>query len=486
MGIVLKQSLKNTSITYIGFAIGAINILFLYTKILPDSYYGLITVILAYATILMPLMAFGIHNTMVKFYSSQQDENKNAFLTLMLLSPLITLIPLALATWFFYYDIATFLSKENEIVKDYIWYIFLVALAMAYFEIFYAWCKIHLKSVFGNFLKEVFNRLCVMILLGFYYFEIINFDFFLKALVGIYILRTLLIKLYAYNLKTPKLDFNFPKETKQILGYSLLIILGGSATLILLEIDKVMINQFVKIENVAYYSIAVFIATVIIVPSRAMHNITYPLTAKLLNSNNIPELSKLYQKTSLTLFIASGILFLLIVLNLEELYKLLPEAYRGGFYIVLLIGLAKVFDSLLGNNNAILYNSKYYKTVLFFGVCLAILTILLNLWLIPSMGIEGAALASLIAICLFNLLKLWYVNTKFKIQPFTLATVKIFGTLVLLGVLFSYLHFFFHPIVNICLKSLLLTLIYVGILYRFKISEDITGVISEFLKRINS
>ncbi|WP_350291748.1 polysaccharide biosynthesis C-terminal domain-containing protein [uncultured Croceitalea sp.] len=484
MGIVLKQSLKNTTITYIGFAIGAINILFLYTKILPDAYFGLVNVILATAAILMPLMAFGIHNTMVKFYSSQKEGEKDAFLTLMLLSPLLALIPLAIATWFFYDDIAAFLSKENEIVKDYVWYIFLVAFALAYFEVFYAWCKVHLKSVFGNFLKEVFARLCIMVLLGLYYYEIISLDFFIMALVGVYLLRTLIIKFYAYSLRSPKLDFNFPKETKQILNYSLLIILGGSAALVLLEIDKVMINQFVAIENVAYYSVAVFIATVIIVPSRAMHNITYPLTAELLNSNKLPELSKLYQKTSLTLFIASGILFLLIVLNLEELHQLLPEAYRGGVYIVLLIGLAKVLDSLLGNNNAILYNSKYYKTVLLFGVCLAVLTILLNLWLIPSMGIEGAALASFSAICLFNLLKLWYVNAKFKIQPFTAATGKVLGTLVVLGVLFSYLHFSFHPIINIILKSLLLVAIYAGILYRFKISEDVNGVLSKLFNRL--
>ncbi|GMN08754.1 flippase [Croceitalea sp. MTPC9] len=483
MGIVLKQSLKNTTITYIGFGIGAINILFLYTKILPDVYFGLVNVILATAAILMPLLAFGVHNAMVKFYSGQREEDKDSFLTLMLVSPLMVLFPLALGTWLFYDDIANFLSKENEIVRDYVWYIFLVAFAMAYFEVFYAWCKVHLKSVFGNFLKEVFARLCVMILLGMYYFEIISLDFFLMALVGVYLLRTLIIKLYAYYIRKPKLDFNFPKETKSILSYSLLIILGGSAALILLEIDKVMINQFVEIENVAYYSVAVFIATVIIVPSRAMHNITYPLTAELLNSNNLTELRKLYQKTSLTLFIASGILFLLIVLNLEELYKLLPKAYRGGFYIVLLIGSTKVLDSLLGNNNAILYNSKYYKTVLLFGVCLAILTILLNLWLIPSMGIEGAALASFIAICLFNILKLWYVNTKFKIQPFTGATAKILATLVVLGALFSYLNFSFHPIINIILKSALLVAMYVGILYRFKISEDVNGILSKFLNK---
>ena len=483
MGIVLKQSFQNTMVTYIGFAIGAINTLFLYTRILQPEYYGLVTFILATAALLMPLMAFGVHNTMVKFYSSQVEERKNGFLTLMLLGPLLILLPLGLCIWLFYGDIAAFLSKENAIVKDYLWHIYLVGLAMAYFEIYFAWGKVHLQSVFGNFLKEVFVRVGVMVLLTLLYFNTISLDFFFSALVGLYLLRTIIIKVHAYRLRAIRLDFAFPKETREILTYSVLIILGGSAAVILLEIDKFMINQFIKIDNVAYYSVAVFIAMVIIVPSRAMHQITYPLTAELLNRNDIPALKQLYQKTSLTLFIVSGIIYLLIILNLQDLFLLLPEAYRGGFYIVLLIGLAKVLDSLLGNNNAILYNSKYYKTVLLFGVGLAIATVLLNLWLIPLLGIEGAALASFSAILLFNVVKLLFVKLKFGIFPFTGATFKILATLAFLGVLFFSLNFPFHPIVNILLKSGLIVLMYGGILYRFNLSEDITGILSKYLKR---
>jgi len=68
MGIVLKQSLKNTVITYIGFAIGAINTLYMYVQFLGDTYYGLVGYVLSAANIMMPLMAFGVHNTLVKYF----------------------------------------------------------------------------------------------------------------------------------------------------------------------------------------------------------------------------------------------------------------------------------------------------------------------------------------------------------------------------------------------------------------------------------
>ena len=483
MGIVLKQSISNVVVTYMGFVFGAVNTLFLFTRILPDEYFGLVTFILASGAILMPLMAFGTHNTMVRFYSNYGEGEKDGFLTLMLITPLLGTVPVAALVFLFHEPLGNLVSKVNTMVGDYLWYIVLVGLAMAYFEIFYAWCRVHLKSVFGNFMKEVFGRIGASVLLLILYFGLISLGTFFKLLVVLYAVRTVIIMLYAYSLRKPKLTFQFPENTGEILYYSLLIILGGSAALILLEIDKVMLNQFISIENVAYYGVAVYIATVIIVPSRAMHQITYPMTAELLNSDDKKGLETLYQKSSLTLFIASGIIFVLIILNLKDLYLLLPESYRTGFTIVFLIGLAKVFDSLLGNNNSILYNSKYYKTVLTFGICLAVLTIALNYFLIPEMGMEGAALASFISIFLFNVVKLVFVKRKFGFYPFTNATYQVLGTLMLLWALFQLLQFPFNPILNILLKSIVVMVMYLGILYRFDISEDVSGILSKWLKR---
>ena len=455
MGIIFKQSLKNTTITYLGFAIGAINTLFLYTRFLTDEYYGLVGVILSSSAILMPLMAFGVPNTFVKYYSNFSDsKSADGFLTLMILLPLIIIIPLVGVSYFANEAIGNFLARKNVIVKDYVWYIFLIGMAMAYF-----------------------------VLLILLYIQLIGVDFFLKALVGLYLLRTIIMKLYAFSLRRPKLQFNWPKNSNSMIKYSILIILGGSTAVILLEIDRFMINQFIAIQNVAYYTVAIFIATVIAVPSRAMHQITYPMTAEILNRNDLAGLKKLYQKSSLTLFIVSGLIFILILLNLNDLYTLLPKAYRGGYMIVLLIGFTKLFDALIGNNNAILFNSDYYRALLLMGVLLAVFTILFNWLLIPVYGLNGAAFATFMAICIYNTIKLIYVRLKFNIMPFTGETIKIAGLLVLMVAIFYFVEFTFNPLVNIVLKSILITSAYVGILYRFKISEDVFGVLSGFLRR---
>ncbi|HET8738025.1 MAG TPA: polysaccharide biosynthesis C-terminal domain-containing protein, partial [Pricia sp.] len=379
--------------------------------------------------------------------------------------------------------IGNFLARENPIVQHYVWPIFIIGMAMAYFEVFYAWVRVRMKSVFGNFMKEVFSRIGVTFLLFLLYFDVIVVEVFIPAAVGLYLLRTLMMCTYAFRIRMPRLVFNFPGNIRNILAYTTLIIFGGSAAVVLLEIDKVMINQFIEIENVAYYSVAGFIAMVIAVPSRSMHQITYPLTAELLNKDDTLALKELYQRSSLTLFIVSGLLFILILLNLNDLYELLPEAYRNGFVIFVWLGLAKVYDALLGNNNSILYNSDYYRTVLLMGVLLAAMTILFNIWLIPEYGIDGAAIASFSAFFIYNSMKLWYVNSKFGILPFTSETLKVTLLLGIIGLPLYFLDFPFHPILNIVLKGLLILFIYVGMLYRFKISEDVFGVLSRFLRR---
>ncbi|MDF4204050.1 lipopolysaccharide biosynthesis protein [Maribacter sp. SA7] len=484
MGIVLKQSLNNTIVTYFGFAIGAANTLFLYTNFMQPSNYGLIQVILSVSSVLMPILAFGVPNSLVKFYSSfNTDQSQNSFLTLMLLLPLVLILPVALLSYMANDAIGSLLSKQNDIVRDYVWHIFLVGMAMAYFEVFYAWARIRMKSMFGNFMKEIFCRIGQTVLLLLLYFKIIDIEFFINALVGFYLVRTIIMKLYAYTVRKPKLNFTLPKNWQTIVKYSALIILGGSTAIVLMEVDKVMLNNFLELENVAFYSVAGFIASTIAVPSRAMHQITYPLTATYLNNNDSSALAQLYQKSSLTLFIVSGILFLLILLNLNELYELLPEKYSGGFMIVFWVGLIKVYDALLGNNNSILFNSDYYRSILFFGVLLAVLAIVFNLWLIPNYGINGAAIASFSAFFIYNTLKLGYVKTKFKILPFTNETFKVLALLIVVAAIFSAYNFSFHPLINIVLKSILMIVFYVGVLYRFKISEDVYGFLSKYLSR---
>ena len=164
MGIVIKHSSWNLGITILGFLFGAFNTLQLATTYLDDTFYGLWGYVLSSAFLLFPLMSFGVHNTIVKYFSSfKLKKDRDNFLTQMLLWPFLGLLPVVAIVMIWYQPIDNIISVKNPMVGDYIWCVILIAFFQAYFEIFYAWTKVHLKTIEGNFLKEVFYRVAATV-----------------------------------------------------------------------------------------------------------------------------------------------------------------------------------------------------------------------------------------------------------------------------------------------------------------------------------
>ena len=123
------------------------------------------------------------------------------------------------------------------------------------------------------------------------YLNIITKEDFVWWLTGFYYLRLLIMMIYSFSLYMPKIKFRLPSNIKSILTYSFFIFLAGSAASILIDIDKFMIPQKEVISQTAFYAVAVFIATVVEIPGRAMFQIVNPIVAKLINENHNKRLS---------------------------------------------------------------------------------------------------------------------------------------------------------------------------------------------------
>ena len=485
MGIVLNQSFKNTLITYIGFAIGGVNTIYFYPVLLGATYYGLSNFILSFANVIMPLFAIGMQNTLVKFYSQYEtNEERSRFLSFTVLFPFVIIIPLMLLGIVFYDEILLFLSKKNEIVKSFIWLIPFIGICMAYFEIFYAWLRVHMHSVFGNFIKEVGLRSASLLLLVGVYFNWLSIAGFIYVTALVYLIALIVTMYYAFRIEKPVFQFRIPDNVKDLLTYTFYIILSGSVANLLLDGDKIILNQYMHIENIAFYSVATYIALVISVPSRAMHQIVYPITAKLMHENKHDEMDVLYKKTSINLQLVGGFVMLGIFVNINKLYEMVPPEYAGGIPVVFMIGLSKYFDLILGNNNAIIFNTKYYRAVLILGVLLVVLTVVLNMIFIPFFGIIGSAFATLLSITLYSVAKLLFVVKRLHLYPFTKQTLYSMALTLVLFLAFYFWEFPFNPIISIVLKSAIMTIAYVYFNYKFVISIEINNVIDTVLKKL--
>ncbi|MGB2514260.1 MAG: lipopolysaccharide biosynthesis protein [Flavobacteriaceae bacterium] len=482
MGIIAKQSIYNVVSIGLAFLIGAVNMVYLYPTYPGKEFQGLIVALLANSNLIQPFISFGVQHTLIKYFSeAQSKEERDRLLWFVLLFPLV-IIALILPFYFqFNTALLELIAGKGNGVSRFPFLILAIAISTAYFEVFFSWLRVHLKTVFGNFLKEVYPRVLVFLLLMAYILEWIDLDGFINFLIIGYYLRLLCVMCYSFFIYIPSFNFHLPSNWTSLLRYSALIFLSGAAASFILDIDKSMIFAITKDENVAFYAVALYIAAVIEAPGRAMFQITSPMVAQALNSNDLNRLEELLKKSSINLMVVSGLAFLIINLNLLDFYKLINQpGYASAFSVVIIISLGKFFSMSMGCLNNIISNSKYYPYVFWFSVSSAVLAVLLNYYLISAYGIMGAAFATLIVILFINSCKLILIYYAFNIHPYNRKSLSIIGSIFLIyGMVYS-IPSIGSPILAILLRSLAILILFLVPFYFFKWSSEIAAVLKRF------
>ena len=482
MGIIAKQSIYNVVSIGLAFLIGAVNMVYLYPTYPGKEFQGLIVALLANSNLIQPFISFGVQHTLIKYFSeAQSKEERDRLLWFVLLFPLV-IIALILPFYFqFNTSLLELIAGKGNGVSRFPFLILAIAISTAYFEVFFSWLRVHLKTVFGNFLKEVYPRVLVFLLLMAYILEWIDLDGFINFLIIGYYLRLLCVMCYSFFIYIPSFNFHLPSNWTSLLRYSALIFLSGAAASFILDIDKSMIFAITKDENVAFYAVALYIAAVIEAPGRAMFQITSPMVAQALNSNDLNRLEELLKKSSINLMVVSGLAFLIINLNLLDFYKLINQpGYASAFSVVIIISLGKFFSMSMGCLNNIISNSKYYPYVFWFSVSSAVLAVLLNYYLISAYGIMGAAFATLIVILFINSCKLILIYYAFNIHPYNRKSLSIIGSIFLIyGMVYS-IPSTGSPMLAILLRSLAILILFLVPFYFFKWSSEIAAVLKRF------
>ena len=278
---------------------------------------------------------------------------------------------------------------------------------------------------------------------------------------------------------TFSLQFN-KSDLKDQFKYGLYVITGGGAAILVSRFDMLMIEHYLDLKQVAYYGLAFFIGSVIKVPSRSISSISSPLIAKSFEENNLSNIQSIYSKSSINLFIMGAVIFLCILLNIDDILSILPDKFSQGKIVVLFIGAAQLVNLVAGLHGLILIHSSYYKSIVYFNLFLFLITFFTNLIFIPMYGINGAALATFISILIFNAVRMIYVYKKMNFQPFSTKTAITFLMIVVIYFGLYYIPLTSMPLVNIVIKSLVACLLVAFTVQYFKLSDDISSLINEF------
>ena len=467
--------------------------MFILTKFLQPEIIGLTRVLYETALMIANLALMGITASALRFYPYfQNSENKdNGFFYYLLSLPTIGLVFCSIFYLLLKDPISAFFSVKSSLFADYYYWVIPLICILVYWITFETYANQKMRIAIPKFIREVLVRLMLIVIYLLYSFKILSLNEFIGCFIFVYGIAMLLALFYINKIGalTLKHDFSFlNKELKaKIAKYTGFLILGALGGGILNQLDLFMVGSQLGFDHAGIYSIAFYMAVIIEIPSRSITPISAPIAAKSLKEDNFNDANNLYKKVALHQLIAGGLIFLLIWINIDNIFKIIPngQIYVAGKWVVFFIALSRLVYITLNFGATLISFSKYYYWTLPFTVIITIIGIITNLLLIPRLGITGAAIATFITFIISFSVQQWIVVMKIKGNPFS---VNLFKFILLLCIAFG-LNYLLPvwsgiPILDGFYRTTIIGTFTLVVLYKLNLSDEISLLTTSAIRKI--
>lgn len=497
MSSIRRQSIISSIVIYIGFAVGLLNTYFFTREgTFTEAEYGLTTIFIAISTMMAAFAAMAMPSYIFKFHPYYNDNlppEKNDMVSWALLVSLIGFVLVMIAGWGMKnLVIQKFGTNAPKLVNYYYW-IFPMGLGLTIFAVLeaYTW-SLH-KSVLANFFKEVQWRLFTTIIIVLYVTNVVkDFDLFIKLFAFTYpgiavslFIYLIVTKRIHFTLKPSKVSRRFLKKIVTLCSF----VYGGMLIFTLSQVFDTIVIASLLDEGAAkagIYGLATIMTSIIQAPQRGIISASISHLSKAWKDKNMALLQKVYQRSSINQLVFACAIFLLIWMNFSDGIKTfgVKSTYLDASSIFFLLGITKIIDMGTGVNAQIIATSTYWRFELLSGVILLSVMLPLTYYLTKEYGLIGPAVATLVSITIYNIIRIVFLWKKFKLFPFTIQSLY---TLLLAAACYCICYFAFkevHGFAGIIGRSASFIILYaMGVVY-MKISPDITPVVQTIKKRM--
>ena len=290
-------------------------------------------------------------------------------------------------------------------------------------------------SFFYRMAQALFSLISIVIL----------YQFFTTSDVPVYaylisVLIVSLLSFISFRYWLNKRSKGKDSAEKEVMSYSTLfkisipLMFAQSVQFIMAWTDKLMLGAIdtpnvvngitTNIEEVGVYYTAFKLSMFAAVALMAINSIASPKFAELYGKKDFDGLKKVAHQSSKMIFLATLPLVLVFFVFPEFLLGLFGEEFKVGVKAFVFLSFGKLISSLSGSVGNILQmtgKQVIFMNVLFVG---AIVNVLLNFFLIPKFGINGAALASMISLSMWNLIMVYFVKREFGFYTFYIPFLK--------------------------------------------------------------
>jgi len=412
-----------------------------YTRLFSVEQFGVLTELYAYVTFLLIFLTYGMETGYFRF--SMEDKDGKAYSSIII-SLFVTSAGFLLGVLIFKNEISSALDYKGN--SEFIIMLAAVVAIDAFCAIPFAKLRKEERSIKFSALK-IINVLATIICVVFFYeilpwiIEKFPIGLFIKLRSDItyVLLSNLIASIIVLILLLPeifeiKMVFNWT-ILKQILIYSLPLLLAGLAGTINETLDRVMMKYLIADKKEALYALGIYganykIATLLLI---FIQMFRYAIEPFYFNYYGQKDDRKIFAQI-MRLFIAVMIILcLLIMLYLKYMKYFIAVKFHEGLFIVpMILGSYVIYGIIL--NLSIWY--KLTKQTVFGAVVTivgAALTIITNLMYVPKYSYTGAAFGHIIAYVVMMVIsyiwgqKYFYVDYKLgRITEYILVALVIF------------------------------------------------------------
>ena len=505
MGVVVRQSIKGAIMNYLGVIVGFFTTFFIVTKYLTTEEVGLTRVLVDASILLSGLAQLGTSTSAMRYYPYFKDEKErdHGFFGWSVIIPFVGFIIFSILFFVFKQPIENYFSQNSELFVDYIYFVIPMSFFMTYLLVFETNSNLLMRIVIPKFIREVGIRLMTLVVYLLYAFDVINLDGMVISLCLTYGIATVLNIIYLFSLK--KVSFKIEPAyvskwlRKDFIFYTLFLIATSLAGNLIPVLNTFFVSGKLGLAVAGINTIAVYIASIVEIPYRSLAAISRPHISQGMKDNNMLDVNNMTKNVSLHQFMASMFIFFLIWINIDLVYSLIPNGnvYDEAKFVVLILSVVKIINTSLNVGATVLSYSKYYYYSLLFTIILTVTAIYMNIKLIPIWGMEGAALASLVSYIVYYAFLLTFVNWKIKVSPLSMRELytviiilSLFGIDWLLQTYMSeYLISIFNveligKILDSAVRTLLLSVLGIVIIYKSRISKQVNDIIDKFLSML--
>ena len=437
----------------------------LYTYVFKPGVYGVSTEFYAYVSFLIIVLTYGMETGFFRFSESEKGNPKVYSTTLI--SLIATSFLFSLLIYLFAPSIASALHYENH--PEYIVWFGIIIGVDAVASIPFAWLRQQNKALKFASIK-IFN---ILIFIALNLFFLLFCPYLLKKGIvlpvwlyspeigiGYIFISNLIASVLTLVALIPSMKIAWKFDYvlwKKIILYSFPLLIAGLAGMVNETFDRAMLKRLLPDITTAMDQLGIYGANykVAVLMTLFIQTFRYAAEPFFFSQSKEKNAKELYAEVMKFFIIFGLFIFLGVMLYIDIVKFMISKDYWSGLTVVPILLAANLFLGIFYNLSIWFKLTNKTRFGAYLAIFGAIITIVLNFWLIPIMGYMGSAWATLI--CYFAMMVAsYFIGNKYYKVNYPLVRIGLYFLLASVIFLISYFIHFNSLYISLGFNSLLL------------------------------